>query len=377
MKATVEVRDRIEPLVDEWERLARHTGASPFLWPGWVDAWWRAFGAGELRIIAAYENGQLAGVLPTRRLRGVYTLIPNTHTPLSGSLSSSETAAKQLSQALLAEKPRRVELDYISPADAGLSLLFKAAEEAGYRADKKSNPLSEEVPYVAVEGTWDEYNGGLRRKFRSELRRRRRRLEEAGRLTFEVFDGTQRLDELLEEGFRVEGSGWKGEYGTSINARPELRRLYTVAASWAAGRDMLRLGFVRLDGRVLAFDYSLEHNRVHYLLKTGYDPAHRNLAPGLILRYLMLERAFSEELAIYDFCGENWAWKGEWTSLVQERAFFRIFAPTAIGSLDRAVFEYGGPASERAKGLARSVLGERGRHLVKRGRGLARGWLGR
>jgi len=374
MTVTVEIQDRTWPLAAEWERLAQRTKASPFLWPGWVEAWWRALGSGDLRIITAYEDGQLAGVLPTRRLRGgSASVIPNTHTPLSGLLSASEAAAKQLSHTLFTEKPRRVDLDYVSPSDAGSSLILEAADGAYYRVCKKSNPLSEEVPYVAIEGTWDEYDAGLRRKFRSEIRRRRRRLEEEGRLTLEVLVGRERLDELLEEGFRVEGSGWKGDYGTSINARPGLRRFYTEVARWAAERGLLRLAFLRLDGRALAFDYCLEYDNTHYLLKTGYDPAYGNFGPGMILRYMMIERSFSEGISIYDFCGENWAWKGEWTDLMQERSFYRMFAPTAAGSLDRAVFAYGGPASERVMKLARSVLGERGRYLLKRGRGMARG----
>ncbi len=39
MMTAVEINDRIGPLAAEWERLAQHLKASPFLWPGWVDAW--------------------------------------------------------------------------------------------------------------------------------------------------------------------------------------------------------------------------------------------------------------------------------------------------------------------------------------------------
>jgi CelD/BcsL family acetyltransferase involved in cellulose biosynthesis len=375
--ATVEIQNRIEPLAAEWERLAQHTKATPFLWPGWVDAWWRALGAGQLLLLTAYENDQLVGVLPLRWLRGALTLIPSTHTRLSGFLAANEMVAKQLSYALFSQKPRRIDLNYVSPADAELSLACRVAEEAGYRVLKKSIPLAERVPYIAIEGTWDTFNSGLRRKFRSELRRRRRLLEKEGELTLEVSNGTERLDELLEEGFRIEGSGWKQAYGTSIDRRPALRRFYIEVARWAADHGWLRLAFLRLNGRALAFDYCLEYDNIHYLLRTGYDPAYGRFSPGNIIRYLMLARAFSERITIYDFCGEDWGWKRDWTSTVQERLFLRMFAPTVLGSLDQAVFVYASPASERARGLARSVLGERGRHVLKRGRGLVRERLNR
>ena len=362
----VEIKDCIEPLAAEWEGLAQRTKASPFLWPGWIDAWWRAFGAGRLQILAAYQDGRLAGVLPMRRSRGAVGSTTNSDTPLFGLLAANEAAAGQLSHALISRKPRRVELSFLSPDDAGVPLVRAAAEAAGYRVLAES---IQAAPYVTIDGDWEAYEGGLRRKFRSELRRRRR-LEEEGRLELEVSDGSGRLDELLDEGFRVEGSGWKGAYGTSIGSRPAARLFYTEAAHWATERGWLRLAFLRLNGRAVAFDYCLEYDKVHYLLKTGYDPAYGRFAPGMIIRYLMLARAFSEGIVTYDFLGlgSDYTWKREWTDAQQERLFLRLFAPTALGFLDREVFVSGRSILERAKNLARSpLLGEHGRRLLKRG----------
>jgi len=211
---------------------------------------------------------------------------------------------KALSHALFSQEPRRIDLSFLPPTDAGLSLTYAAAGAARYWVLTESVKAA---PYVAIDGTWDAYEGGLRRKFRSELRRRRRRLEEEGHLTLEVFDGTERLDKLLEEGFRVEGSGWKDAHGTSIDSSPALRRFYTEVAYWASERGWLRLAFLRLNGRTLAFDYCLECNEVHYLLKTGYDATYAKFAPGMIIRHLMLARAFSEQLVTYDFLGVGYS----------------------------------------------------------------------
>ena len=374
MTVNIEFQDRIEPLVSGWEGLARRAEAAPFLWPGWISAWWRAFGAGRLQILVAYEGDCLAGVLPMRRFCGALSSTTNPHTPLFGLLAGSEAAVEELSQTLFSQRLRRIELAFLSPTDGGASQLRAAADAAGYKVLVESIPAA---PYVATDGAWDRYESGLRRKFRSELRRRRRRLKEEGRLTLEVSDGTEGLEELLEEGFRVEGSGWKNAYGTSINSHPATRHFYAEVARWATERGWLRLAFLRLDGRALAFDYCLECHNTHYLIKTGYDPAYRRFAPGLVLRYLMLGRAFSEEIHTYDFLGEDYEWKREWTNAYQERLFLRAFSPTASGLLDRMVFVYGGQASQRTKVIARSVLGERGRHLLKRGRALARARLGR
>jgi CelD/BcsL family acetyltransferase involved in cellulose biosynthesis len=360
----VDIQDDIGSLTAEWERLAQQTKSSPFLWPGWISAWWNAFGTGQLRILAAYENGCLVGILPLRRFRGVLSSTTNSETFLFGLLAANEAAAKQLSQALFSQRARRIDLSYLDSTDASVSVVRATASTLGYRVTSSSMQGS---PYVTIsETTWEAYEKGLDRKLRSELRRRRRRLEEEGRLTLEVFDGKERLEELLEEGFRVEGSGWKDAAGTSIDTRQAARRFYTEIGRWAAKRGWLRLAFLQLDGRTLAFDYCLEYNKVHYLIKTGYDPSYRSFAPGMIIRYLMINRAFSEGLALYDFLGVDAPWKRQWTNAFKELQFLRMFAPTTLGSLDRAVFVSGRSAIEFAKStIQSSIFPERGRRLLK------------
>jgi CelD/BcsL family acetyltransferase involved in cellulose biosynthesis len=324
-KATVEIHDSIEPLRAEWERLARQTKSSPFLWPGWVRAWWDAFGEGELRILAVYQDGRLTGVLPLRRFEGVLSSTANNETPLFGFLVAHEAAVEQLLGALFSQGEPRIDLLFLESTEAVTSLIRAVADAAGYEVLKDKSPLNK-VPYVAInETSWEAYEGGLSRKLRSSLRRRRRQLEERGRLTLEVFDGKERLEELLEEGFRVEGSGWKDAEGKSINSSPAKRRFYTAVARWASERDWLRLYFLRLDGRVLAFDYCFECNKTLYGLKTGYDPAYGRFSPGMLLRHLMLARAFSEGLATCHLGGEFHPWKREWTDAYYEQQSLYMF----------------------------------------------------
>jgi CelD/BcsL family acetyltransferase involved in cellulose biosynthesis len=148
----VKVQDSIEPLVDEWERLAQRTRATPFLWPGWVSAWWGAFGAGRLQVLTAYEDGRLTGVLPLRRSRGALSSTTDSTTPLFGFLAESKTAVGQLSRALFSQEPRRIVLSFMSPADAGVSLTRSAADRARYRVFTDS---IEAAPYIAIDGDWE------------------------------------------------------------------------------------------------------------------------------------------------------------------------------------------------------------------------------
>ena len=168
-----------------------------------------------------------------------------------------------------------------------------------------------------------------------------------------MLDGSDRLDQLLEEGFAVEAAGWKGARASAMVSRPETAEFYRRVAAWAADRGWLRLAFLRLDGQAFAFDFAVEEGDVHYLLKTGFDPAFGRFAPGMILRYEMLARAFSNGLRSYEFLGADEPWKLEWTQTTRPRGLFQAFAPSLRGQLEWAAFAWGRPAAKRVLALVR------------------------
>jgi CelD/BcsL family acetyltransferase involved in cellulose biosynthesis len=340
----VEIHHAVEPLAAEWEELARQMGASPFRRPGWFAAWWRAFGKGSLEILAIRREGELVGVIPLRRRLGALTSITNWHTPEFGPIAADSPAMRTLARELFATAPRRVALGFVDVADSSLSELAEAAAASGYRALTRALELS---PYVSVEGGWESYEDGLSRNVRGDVKRRIRRLREAGSVTIEVEDGSSRLDRFLEEGFRVEAAGWKGAGGTAIVSKADTERFYREVAEWAAPRGWLRLAFLRLDRRAIAFHYSLVHEGVHYFVKGGHDESFDSFSPGKVLTYEMLRQSFAAGLRSYEFLGGDDPWKRLWTSSSRERRLFLAFGGSATGSAQWAVQRYGQPAVKR------------------------------
>jgi CelD/BcsL family acetyltransferase involved in cellulose biosynthesis len=206
---------------------------------------------------------------------------------------------------------------------------------------------------VEIDGDWDEYEGALSRNLRSNLRKSLRRLGEVGQVAFETRDGQTDLDSLLTEGFAIESSGWKGSRGTAIAARPETNRFYREIAAWAAGKGSLRLAFLRLDGRALAFELSIEENGVYYALKSGFDPAYRAFSPGKLLIHWTLERAFALGLDRYELAGVE-SYKLAWANTSRDLTLFQAFAPSPAGLIDWAAFRYGRPVARRTLATVRA-----------------------
>lgn len=337
-------------LEDEWERLADSVDAAPWLRPGWVTAWWRAFGRGALEVQVVRRDGALAAVIPLERHGARLSATANWHTPSVPVLAADAAAAGEALATTLLDRARHVSLAFVRTDDGVLDAWLSAA--AATRRSHLVRTL-ERSPYIALRPGLESWQDALGSKLRGELRRRRRRLEEQGEVAVDVRDGSQDLDALLEEGFRIEAAAWKGERGTAIASDAATRDFYVSVARWAAARGWLRLAFLRLDGRPLAFDLCLERGGVHALLKTGFEPEARRLAPGLLLRDAMIRRAFDLGLVTYEFLGADEPWKLAWTSTVRELKLLQAFAPTPAGRVERAAWAYGRPLAKRALALAR------------------------
>ena len=351
--ATATVMERhcdVAPLAREWDALADRSGSTPFLRPGWFEAWWSAFGSGQLDIAALRRSGRLVGVAPLRRRRGERTSLTNWHSPVFGWIAEDGEARAVLTREVLSG-PVPVSVDFLDAGGPDALAIARTAAELGARV--LARPL-ERSPYVTLSGCWEDYQETLDRRTRSEIRRRRRRLEEQGRLWLQVADGSEDLDALLEEGFRVEGSGWKGEQGTAIVSRPETRRFYTEVARWAAARGWLRLALLRLDDRALAFQYLIEADGVAYQLKGGYDPEFRKFAPGMLLAHAVLARGFEEGLASYEFLGTDEPFKLEFAHGARERIKLQAFPSSPTGLMAWTAHAHGRPLAKRSRALIAS-----------------------
>lgn len=334
----------VEPLAEAWDELADRTNAPPFLRPGWVDAWCGAFGTRSLEIVALRRSGRLAAVVPVQARRGVLSSPTNWHTVQFGLLAEDPGARRELARVLLSHRSRRVSLAFVSVEDDDVAVWTAAAQATNRRL--LCRPL-ERSPYVRTNGSWELYLRGRDRALLKGTRRRLRRLDELGSLAFTIEDGRSGLHELLAEGFGLEAAGWKGEQGTAVLSRPETYSFYTRLAEWAAARGWLRLAFLRLDGRPIAFEYMLEHDGALYDLKGGYDPEYARFSPGILITHQILETAFAQGLARYEFLGGAERYKLSWADASRGRIVLHAWSRSSAAKIDRTILVHGRPLLKR------------------------------
>ncbi len=346
----LELQRSPEGLAETWDRLADSLAAPPFMRPGWITAWARAFAPGGLRALTATRGEDLVGVLPFIERRGVRSAPVNWHTPVFGFLAAEARVSAALAERFVSEARVRVDLGFLDARDPNVAQCSAAAARLGRSVIVREVLRS---PYVQLaDSDWESYPASLDRKFRKGIGRRRRRLDEQGSVSIEMANGDEDLESLLEEGFRLEASGWKHDRGSAITSNAQTQRFYMDIARWAKARGWLLMAFLRVDGSPIAFDLCLQCNGVIYVLKGGFDPEFRRFGPGTLLTYESLRVAFERGATSYELLGADEPYKLEWTQTVRKLVRFQAFSRTAGGRLNHLAWSRGRSAVRRALALA-------------------------
>jgi CelD/BcsL family acetyltransferase involved in cellulose biosynthesis len=335
-----EVTDRAAfmALEPEWNALVEATAGELFYRHEFLRIWIDNFApSARLRVLTLRDSeGRLTAALPLLSERTTMYGVPvrqlssaaNAHSCRFDLLAREpEAAAASFMAWLRADRSWDVlRLTDVPEGGAGWSLLAKA-RSAGLSTGTWESLQS---PYIPLPATREAFQATLQAKFKANCRRRRKKLEEKGEVTFERVEGGLALESALEEGFALEQSGWKGQRGTAMAQDSGTRGFYTELARDAAYSGRLSLYFLRLDGRPVAFHYGLTYGERYFLLKPGYDESLKECSPGQLLMEEVLADCISRGLREFDFLGPDMVWKRDWTDKVRRHTWLSVFNGSAF-----------------------------------------------
>lgn len=338
--------DAFAALAEQWDALA-DAERLPFLRHGWFAAWWDGFGAGRLRMPAAFRDGRLAAVFPLWRRGRRLLPLANEHSP------SFRPFGERDALRLVIEAAVRAAPDLLLPAVAvdceAHGLFLGVARERRRLVLARPHQRS---PWVDTSGELDAYRAGLDRDTRKELERLRRKTEREHDAVIAVAERPVDVAGALQHALALEAAGWKGARGSAIAADSAAVRFYTGLAERFAAEGKLVLSTTLLDGTLAAFDLGLvEYDRL-WILKGSYLERHRRLAPGLVLTYAQIEWAFARGLRSVELLGDATPWKLKFAARTREHEYVGSYRPTPLPVVRRA---YRASARERLRRVYRVV----------------------
>ncbi len=327
----------IDQLAVEWRTLCQEGNYDkPFYRPEWFRAFLHGFAPEkQIWLVTLRDQGRLAAVLPlihepdsvlglpVNRLCG----LANDHSPRfdmihSASISPQEAAA-EIWRALKDVPGWDILKAPNVPVGGAFEWILRMASQDGYPTGRWE---SLRTPFIALPLSGDpltERFGDTSSKFRANLRRRRRKLAQRGRIAVRRIE--QADPAQLEKFYRLEQSGWKGQTGSAINCGAKTRKFYDALAREAALQGSLSLYFLEVDGQAVAGHFGLTHEGVYYCSKVGYDERWHTYSPGQLLVAAVLSDCLSRGVQELDFLGPEMEWKTDWSSRMRSHAWCFVY----------------------------------------------------
>jgi CelD/BcsL family acetyltransferase involved in cellulose biosynthesis len=280
----------------------------PFVLPGWMNAWWRHFGPGYgLTLCGFWKGERLIGIAPLRRRGSTAAIVGGADVCDYLDLVAAPDTAFEFFRGVFAALGRSgvslVDFENLRPDSTVLSYAPAVAADMGLDAVCTPQGVSFEM---TLPETWDAYLGGLTGKQRHEVRRKLRRVREAGRIDFRV------VDRLADDGDAV------GTFlGLFRSNRPDKQRFMSAAMADYFRRlademdriKALRLCFLDIDHQPVAAVMCVDYGGVAYLYNNGYDDRFRSLSVGLISKVLSIRDSIERGLTHFDFLKGTEAYK--------------------------------------------------------------------
>ncbi len=166
--------------------------------------------------------------------------------------------------------------------------------------------------FISVSGTYESYLNRLSTKFKKELRRKTRRLNELGNISFLLRENQRSIEENIKRLLQVEGSGWKGRNKTSIMARSGDADFHKLALKRLARNGWIDWYFLEKENKTIAVYSASRINSTIYGLKTGFDEQFAQYAPGNILFQRMVQNAFESGDVNEINCMSDMPWQKKW-----------------------------------------------------------------
>jgi CelD/BcsL family acetyltransferase involved in cellulose biosynthesis len=143
--------------------------------------------------------------------------------------------------------------------------------------------LQDTTPVIHLPSSFEEYLASLRQKQRHEIRRKRRRIESSGEVSFLRVESAGKI-----EGFIAlhKNSPEKADF---MNSRRE--RFFREIAGLFSKEGWLELFFLTLDEREIASLLCFSLRDTLYLYNSGYDLEYSSLSPGIVILSLAIEEA--------------------------------------------------------------------------------------
>lgn len=271
-----------------------------FVLPEWLNVWWSAFGSSsEHSILSVRQQDHVIGLAPLQVKEDSASFIGSTDVCDYLDFIIAPGKAGEFYEVLLdylsQQGIKHLDLGLLRPDSTVLANLVNVAENRGCEVSTSPEDISLELE---LPGTWEKYLGMLNGKQRHEVKRKFRRLDEAGDINLRVVENAEEIAEQLTTFFALFKMN-SNEKAAFMNDR--MMSFFRALAIAMAEAKILKLYILDLNAAPVAVSMCFDFNATLHLYNSGFDPRFRALSVGLLCKVLSIKDGIKRGRKKYDF----------------------------------------------------------------------------
>jgi hypothetical protein len=259
-----------------------------------IDAALTHFGVGDERIAFGSRDGvDVTAILLRAPYRGVVNIFLPSQLPLAPILNPKTLPLEASDLRAL-----------ISAVSFSGFVLRVSSLDSRWGSDFAKVPGIEkevllETPSIDLPSDLDAYMAERANKFKSDLRRRRKKAEsEKGAVSFKELSQPEDIDDAVAQYGLLESRGWKGAAGTSVDAEGAQFQFYREWLRRRAEFGEARVFTLHIGDTLAAMRLALQKEDCLYMLKVTYDEALRAYSPGALMLESIIEWCYTEKIDV-------------------------------------------------------------------------------
>ena len=293
--------ERFEDIFSYWRKSSTSLGWDcPFVLPPWLKVWWNMFGStSEIYLCAVRHAQDLIGLAPLRIIGHSAEFIGSPdvcdYQDFIVAPGKSDPFFSVLLDNLSQQGITRLDLKPLRPESKVLTRLIEVAKAKG--CEVACHPLDVTLE-LDLPATWDEYLLMLKGKQRHEIRRKLRRLAEAGNIRYRVVEDVSDVRQEMKTFFELFKSSREDK---EIFMTDEMASFFRSMTEAMAAEKMVKFYVLDLNGKAVAAALCFDYKSRTYLYNNGFDVNFSSLSVGLLCKIFSIQDSIDKGQHIYDF----------------------------------------------------------------------------
>jgi CelD/BcsL family acetyltransferase involved in cellulose biosynthesis len=281
---------------------------SPFVLPLWLRVWWDHFGHGfSPLLLSINREGRCLGLAPLMVQSGTARFMGSPDVCDFQEFVFPEGQEEDFFRLILnhlqSKGIRELVLEPLREDSLFFQVLSRMPETEGRKMIIQPHGALLEM---SLPDSWEDFLLGLSGKDRHEIRRKLRRLEEAGQVRYRVIEKADSLDQAMPvflDLFRSSRPD-KKDFMTE-----RMASFFQSLAAEMARAGLLRLYFLDLFDQPVASVLCFDYGSTIYLYNNGFDERYRALSPGLVSKIFTIQDSIQKGHRLYNFLKGEEAYK--------------------------------------------------------------------